>query len=66
MSGDLVGAINDFTQAIGIDPKYGEAYLNRGIVKEMLRDMKGACTDWKKASELGVAAAENYVNNQCQ
>jgi tetratricopeptide (TPR) repeat protein len=30
---DFTGAIADFTRAININPKYGDAYYNRGIVK---------------------------------
>jgi hypothetical protein len=66
MLGDLSGAIADFSEAIEIDPTYGDAYLNRGVVKEMQRDEKGACRDWSNAADLGVTAALNYKNNQCE
>ena len=66
MLGDLDGAIADFTKAIELDSKYGEAWLNRGVVKEMIRDTQGACQDWAKAADLGITAAGNYVKNQCQ
>ena len=66
MLGELDGAIDDFTHAIELYPEYGESYLNRGVVKEMQRDVKGACRDWQKASDLGVISAENYINNQCE
>jgi len=46
-------------------PDYGFAYLNRGISKEMKRDSKGACTDWEKASSLGVQNAKAYIENTC-
>ena len=31
----------------------------------MLRDNSGACADWKKAVELGVESAKNYIGD-CQ
>ena len=47
-----------------IDNKIG-AYVNRGISKEKLRDMSGACSDWRKASYLGDDEAKNWVRQQC-
>jgi hypothetical protein len=35
--------------------------LNRGILKEALLDLKGACLDWKKANEFGVKQAASYL-----
>ncbi len=51
----------DYTKAIGLNPEFGEAYYNRGIAKEMLRDPDGAMKDWKKAAELGVKNALEYI-----
>ena len=51
--------------AISIDKYYGVAYLNRGIAKEMLRDMKGACEDWQKAKDLGVDLGKSYYSTNC-
>lgn len=39
--------------AIEINPKYADAYINLGIAYEANGDMKKACADWKKACELG-------------
>ena len=44
-----------------IDPNYSSAYLNRGVAKENLGDMKGACADWRKAAELGDEEAKKLV-----
>ncbi|MBW1726356.1 MAG: tetratricopeptide repeat protein [Deltaproteobacteria bacterium] len=47
-------AIEDFNEAIRLNPKYAEAYSNRGFVYMMkLDDKKKACSDWKRACELG-------------
>ncbi|HEY0092322.1 MAG TPA: hypothetical protein VGB43_07545, partial [Flavobacterium sp.] len=62
---DYKGSSDDCSKAIQLNPSYGEAYLNRGIAKEMLRDAPGACADWKKAKELGIEAASNY-NGDCK
>ena len=64
-NGDYYGAISDYTKAIEIDPKYTDAYFNRGIEKELIEDFKGACADWRKASDLGVEDAANWVRDQC-
>ncbi len=39
-------------------------YLNRGLIRELTGDLKGACKDWKRAKELGAGEAENYIT-QC-
>ena len=52
-------------KAIKNDPNYGNAYLNRGNAREMLRDMNGACEDWHKARDLGVELGKNYYSSNC-
>jgi len=36
--------------------------MNRGNSKEMLRDEAGACSDWKKAADLGVKNAQTFIS----
>ena len=62
---DYYGAIADYTKAIELDPNYRSAYKNRGISKENLGDLKGACADWKKAAALGHKNSTKWVANQC-
>ena len=38
------------------------SYFNRGLSKRLMEDSKGACEDWKKASELGDKNAEELFN----
>ena len=58
-------ALDNAQIAIDIDKQNGAAYLNRGIAREMLRDMKGACEDWYKAQELGVELGKSYHSTNC-
>ena len=52
-AGVYYGAISDYSKAIEINPRDSNAYNNRARTKYMLGDMKGSCTDAKKAASLG-------------
>lgn len=52
LSGDFVGAIADFTEAIKIDPLNENTYFNRGLAKVSIQDYRGAIKDYTKAIEL--------------
>jgi Flp pilus assembly protein TadD len=62
---DFQGAIEDFNKAISINPNYGYAYMNRGIAKENIRDVSGACKDWNEATLNGVEVAKTYLDADC-
>ena len=47
-------------------PNDGWAYINRGKVRKKLGDKAGACTDWNKASELGLSAADELLQKYCK
>ena len=51
-SGDYAGAIEDYTKAIELDPKFAVAYCNRGNAKDSSGDYAGAIEDYTKAIEL--------------
>ena len=51
---DLNGAIADYTKAIEIHPQYFDAIMNRSIAREILGDIKGACSDAKKNGFIGI------------
>ena len=63
---DYYSAINDYTNAIKIKPNFPQAYINRGISKENLGDINGACIDWKKAVSLGNNLAKKWILSQCK
>ena len=63
--GDYQGAIADYTKALKINPKDVISYSNRGIARELVNDLQGACDDWRKAGDLGDERSAEWVNNQC-
>ena len=62
---DYQGAIADYTKAIQINPALRQAYINRGINLEIVGDPQGACSDWRKAADLGHTYAIEWVRNEC-
>ena len=62
VSGNLKGAIADWTKAIEIYPKYALAYYNRAIAKHELQDYQGAIDDYTKAIELNPELYQPYTN----
>jgi tetratricopeptide (TPR) repeat protein len=46
-------AIENYTKAISVNGKFADAYFGRAEAKFYMNDKKGACADWKLASEYG-------------
>ena len=66
---DHNGAIADYTKAIEIYPQYFDAIMNRSIAREILGDIKGACSDAKKIVSLGFTGIKNnndWIKNNCK
>jgi tetratricopeptide (TPR) repeat protein len=59
--GEYEKALEQYDQVIFSLPGYAIAYLNRGLTKELLGDLQGACSDWKLAFDLGIQDAKNYL-----
>lgn len=57
------GALEKCNLALEINPEMMEAYFNRGIANEMLRNVEDACLDWEQAFILGSSVAEEYLNS---
>jgi tetratricopeptide (TPR) repeat protein len=60
--GDQSRAIGDFDRAIGINPKYHQAYNNRGNAHAKLGDQKRALEDYSKAIVADPSFALAYLN----
>ncbi|GHV59280.1 hypothetical protein FACS1894103_2360 [Campylobacterota bacterium] len=60
-AGDNSKAIEHFTRAIELDPKYAEAYYRRGWSYEMLGDHETAIADHTRAIELDPNYALAYA-----
>ncbi len=63
---DYEGAIKDFTKTIEINPKNGQAYINRAECEFLLNQKKEACDDWAKAVELGKLEAKARIKKNCK
>ena len=62
---DAYGAIFDCIKAIKINPNSAEAFGIRGIAKTMINDISGACSDGKKAAELGNTKYQETLRPFC-
>ena len=60
-----ISAIKDYSRAISKEIELKYSYFNRGILKELIGDAKGACTDWEKGIEKGNKRAKNVFAENC-
>ncbi|MTJ45766.1 serine protease [Dolichospermum flos-aquae] len=60
--GDKPGAIDDYNQAIKINPNDALAYYNRGVVRKKLEDKQGAIDDYTQAIKINPNFTEVYNN----
>lgn len=56
-------ALEKCNMAIQKNPLLMEAFYNRGIANEMLRNVEAACADWEEAFILGSEKAEKFLNS---
>lgn len=62
---DFSGAIIDYTKAIEINPKFEDAYYNRGKTKILLGLKDSGCLDLSKAGEFGYEKAYDLPKEYC-
>ena len=55
-------AIADYDKAIELNPKYFNAYYNRGTAKDGLKQYKESIADYDKAIELDPKYFDAYYN----
>lgn len=58
---DFKGAITDYNNAIGINPKHPWAYNDRGDAKRKLNDFYGAITDYTISIENYPSHGAGYI-----
>lgn len=58
---DYKGAIEDFDEAIRLNPKHADSYLARAITKNKIDDHAGAIEDFNAAGELGITEAYEFA-----
>jgi tetratricopeptide (TPR) repeat protein len=59
-------AMEDLNKAIGIDPNYGTAYLQKGILAALKGNYAESCKMLEKAIELGVKIPKKCKDNLCK
>lgn len=60
--GDLDGAISDYNQALGLDPKNVEATYRRGLARQAKGNFAGAIADYTQVIGLDPKQAAAYSN----
>jgi tetratricopeptide (TPR) repeat protein len=58
-------AIDDFTEAIRMEPTDAAYYAERGNCKYFIGDQQGACDDWTKANEIGYYEDFSSFRDRC-
>lgn len=66
-------AIGSYDRALQLRPadvmdysNWVRNYFNRGVTKYYMNDVKGACSDWRKAWEMGFGTAHEYIQEYCK
>ena len=60
-----VEAIASYTDALGKNKNYTQAYLNRALAKRATGGAYDPCTDWKAAAALGSEKAKKMLDVFC-
>ncbi len=63
---ELELAVNEYSKAIRIEPRFSEAWFNRGLVRLIKGDKQNGCVDISKAGELGLNQAYSLIQKFCK
>ncbi|MGG9970147.1 tetratricopeptide repeat protein [Ferruginibacter sp. SUN002] len=55
-----------FDKAIYLNKKFSQAYFERGIAKQKVNDLKGACNDWYESYSLGYSDTLKLSEKYCR
>ena len=58
-------AMDDYSRSIKNNVFLKTSYANRGFIKDILGDQKGACSDWEKGGALGNEQAISAFKYHC-
>lgn len=61
-AGYYKGAVEDYTNALEIDPRDEEIWLGRGLAREKLKDYEGAFSDYTKAIDVREDFFKAWIN----
>lgn len=59
-------AMDDYSSLIEKNEYLKTSYSNRGFIKDILNNQKGACSDWQKGGELGNEKALTAFEYHCK
>ena len=62
---DYIGAIDDYSRSIELNPNNKMSYFNRGLSKLGLKQKENGCLDLSKAGELGFEFAYEVIKEKC-
>lgn len=63
---ELESAANAYSRAIQINPKFVEAYYNRGLALLIKGEKIKGCIDISKAGELGLPQSYTLIQRYCK
>ncbi len=63
--GKYFEAIEDFNQAIRLEPEWAEAYYNRGIARILAGNRPDACADFERSAAMGYNRSQQKADYFC-
>jgi tetratricopeptide (TPR) repeat protein len=59
-------AVADLNEAIRLNPGLAKGYYYLGVIRFVRNDQEGACANWKKAADMGLTQAMDYLKKHCK